>query len=119
MKYADLHIHSIYSDGAHTPEEIINFAIKNNVKCISITDHDSIGSQYVVDKYKEKIDIISGIELSAEYNDMEIHILGYYIDVTNENLIENVKILNNQRIRRVERILENLKKYNIYLELED
>ena len=43
MKYADLHIHSSYSDGAYTPEEIIDIARKNEVKYISITDHDSIG----------------------------------------------------------------------------
>ena len=47
MKYADLHIHSSYSDGAYTPEEIIDIAKKNGVKYISITDHDSIGGQYI------------------------------------------------------------------------
>ena len=47
MKYADLHIHSNYSDGVKSPEEIIKTAIKDNIKYISITDHDSISSQYV------------------------------------------------------------------------
>ena len=42
MKYADLHIHSNYSDGIKSPEEIIDSAIKDNIKYISITDHDSI-----------------------------------------------------------------------------
>ena len=86
MKYADLHIHSSCSDGAYTPEEIIEISKKNGVKCISITDHDSIGGQYVNEKDFGDIEIISGIELSAEYNEMELHILGYYIDINNERL---------------------------------
>ena len=60
MKYADLHIHSSYSDGAYTPEEIIDIARKNEVKYISITDHDSIGGQYINSKGIEDIKIISG-----------------------------------------------------------
>ena len=50
MKYADLHIHSSYSDGAYTPEEIIDIAKKNGVKYISITDHDSIGNNILMAK---------------------------------------------------------------------
>ena len=55
MKYADLHIHSNYSDGIKSPEEIINLAIEEGIKYISITDHDSIASQYIT---KNKYDNI-------------------------------------------------------------
>ena len=109
MKYADLHIHSSYSDGAYTPEEIIDIAKKNGVKYISITDHDSIGGQYINGKEVEDIEIISGIELSAEYNEMELHILGYYIDVNNERLRESVKMLNDKMFDRVQKIIPNLR----------
>ena len=70
MKYADLHIHSNYSDGIKSPEEIINIAMKKNIKYISITDHDSIASQYVINNKYEGINIIPGIELSTEYQEM-------------------------------------------------
>lgn len=119
MKYADLHIHSSYSDGAYTPEEIIDIARKNEVKCISITDHDSIGGQYINSKGIEDIKIISGIELSAEYNEMELHILGYCIDVNNERLRESVKMLNDKRLERVQKIITNLKEYDIQLEIDE
>ena len=76
MKYADLHIHSNYSDGVKSPEEIIKTAIKDNIKYISITDHDSISSQYVTKNNYKEINIIPGIELSTEYKEMELHILG-------------------------------------------
>ena len=55
MKYADLHIHSSYSDGMNSPEEIIDSAIKANIKYISITDHDSIAAQYITKNYVHRI----------------------------------------------------------------
>ena len=90
MKYADLHIHSSYSDGAYTPEEIIDIARKNEVKYISITDHDSIGGQYINSKGIEDIKIISGI-----------------------------KMLNDKRLERVQKIITNLKEYDIQLEIDE
>ena len=80
----DLHLHTTYSDGADTLVELLENAEKLKLECISITDHDSIGGQYINGKEVEDIDIISGIELSAEYNEMELHILGYCIDVNND-----------------------------------
>ena len=119
MKYADLHIHSNYSDGIKSPEEIIDSAIKDNIKYISITDHDSIAAQYITKNNYEGINIIPGIELSSEYREMELHILGYFMDIDNKELQEVVNELNTQRVKRVEEILFKLKKYDIKLELED
>ena len=119
MKYADLHIHSNYSDGVKSPEEIIKTAIKDNIKYISITDHDSISSQYVTKNNYKEINIIPGIELSTEYKEMELHILGYFMDIDNNELQELAKELNTQRIKRVEDILFKLNKYDIKLDIED
>ena len=93
MKYADLHIHSSYSDGKLTPEEIIKLSIDKGVKYISITDHDSIDSQYILEKDFKDIEIISGIELSTEIDELEIHLLGYFINHKDELLIERVNKL--------------------------
>ena len=73
MKSVDLHIHSCYSDGIYTPEQIVATAKKKGIKCISITDHDSIAAQYIVNtEYNNKeLTIIPGIELSTEYKEME------------------------------------------------
>ena len=68
MKYADLHIHSTFSDGNLTPEQILEEAKQKGVKCISITDHDSIDSQYIIKNNNSDVDIIPGIELSTEIN---------------------------------------------------
>ncbi|AYE33466.1 PHP domain-containing protein [Clostridium septicum] len=119
MKYADLHIHSNYSDGAKTPEEIIEIAKQNNVKCISITDHDCIKAQYVTKNTYNDIEVIPGIELSTEYKDLELHILGYFIDIENSTLKDVVNKLNKSRSDRIEEILLQLKKNNIHLSLEE
>ncbi len=119
MKYADLHIHSNYSDGTMSPEEIIDNAINLGVKSISITDHDSISSQYVTKNIYNDIEVIPGIEISAEFEDIELHILGYFIDINNLELINTVNKLNKERIERINEILFKLKKEDISLNIED
>lgn len=119
MKYADLHIHSNYSDGSMSPEKIIENAINLGVKSISITDHDCLSSQYVTKKIYDDIKVIPGIELSAEFEDIELHILGYFIDINNIELINTVNKLNKERIDRISEILLKLKKEGINLNIED
>lgn len=119
MKYADLHIHSSYSDGSLKPEKIIELARRRNVKCISITDHNSIVSQYITKKQVEDLEIIPGIEISTKFKEYEIHILGYYFDIENESLINALDSLYQKRIGRVEVILNKLKKIGINIGLEE
>ncbi|ENZ02300.1 hypothetical protein HMPREF1092_01535 [Clostridium thermobutyricum] len=118
MKYADLHIHSSYSDGKLTPEEIIKLSIDKGVKYISITDHDSIDSQYILEKDFKDIEIISGIELSTEINELEIHLLGYFINYKDELLIERVNKLKEERANRARKICYKLQKFDIYIDVE-
>lgn len=119
MKYADLHIHSIYSDGSLTPEEIVHVAIEKGIKVISITDHDNIGAQYITKNKYNNICIIPGVEFSTVYKDLEIHILGYFIDIDNQELIEFLDEAMNLRISRIKKILNKLKENNIHIELDD
>ncbi len=120
MKSVDLHIHSCYSDGIYTPEQIAKAATRKGIKCISITDHDSIAAQYIVNtEYNNKdLIIIPGIELSTEYKEMELHILGYFIDTENSSLKELVNNLNKQRLKRVEKILYKIELSTEYKEME-
>jgi len=86
--YADLHLHTNCSDGTDTPSELIELAIKNNVRVISITDHDSVNAYKLLldEKIPEYIELITGIELSFEINHNMLHILGYYIDIFDKGL---------------------------------
>lgn len=119
MKYADLHIHSSYSDGSLSPEEIIKKARDAGIKCISITDHDTIDSQYITRSKINDITVIPGIEFSTEYEESEIHILGYFIDINNNKLIETVNMLKSKRRARGEKIIEKLQMQDIAITLDD
>ncbi len=76
---ADLHCHSTYSDGTCTPLEIIDLAIQKRLQGLSITDHDTIGAYKEAIPYAQEkhIDLISGIEFSADHKGESVHVLGY------------------------------------------
>lgn len=119
MIYSDLHIHSSYSDGSLTPKEIIDIAIKKSVNCISITDHDTVLSQYELLERHNGIKVIPGIELSTEYNGHEVHILGYYINVYNKALLDSLDIIHKERVDRVYSIIKRLSDLNIAISVSD
>lgn len=76
----DMHVHTIYSDGEHTPSEVINFAIEAGLTTIAITDHDTVDGleEAVIAAKSAGICLIPSIEFSVDANTS--HILGYNID---------------------------------------
>ncbi len=116
---ADLHLHTTASDGAMTPSEIVDWAVKGGLEVISVTDHDTVaGLEEAREAAKSRgIKFIDGIEISA-FSVSEIHILGYNIDPKNEEFIgalENVKRL---RQERNVKIGEKLKTLGVKLDLD-
>lgn len=92
---SDLHIHTNFSDGTSTPEEVVDEAIRLGLSAIAITDHDTIQGFLRADKYNngKKLHIIPAIEISAFLDPSEIHILGYFIDIHNDALNVRAKHL--------------------------
>jgi 3',5'-nucleoside bisphosphate phosphatase len=121
MQFADLHIHSTFSDGSLTPSEILNIAIKNQICCISITDHDTILSQYEIGPNINSIRprVIPGLEISTEYNGYEVHILAYFIDIYNTLLLEMLNRIRDARIERTKYIIEELQKLDINISQDE
>lgn len=76
----DLHIHTTYSDGTDSPYEVLKNADKLGLKQIAITDHNCISGGIEAIKYADSFstDVIIGCELSCDYKDKEIHLLGYF-----------------------------------------
>ena len=106
--YADLHMHSIYSDGTDTPEELVKIAKKNKVSVISLTDHDTIEGQTELMKEAKKhgMDVIPGVEISTSVDGLRIHILGYFIDLQNQELKNYLKEMADARTQNTREILE-------------
>jgi predicted metal-dependent phosphoesterase TrpH len=83
------HMHSCYSDGTDTPEQLIKLAIGHGVKSIALTDHETvegIGS-FLAAAEGTDLEAIPGVEISATLGQTYMHILGYGVDVKNIQLL--------------------------------
>jgi hypothetical protein len=121
IKEYDLHSHTIESDGTYTPEELVKRAKGIGLKGIAITDHDTIAG---LNSGKKKaievgIDFIEGIEFSCQDGDLEVHILGYFLNTSDEVLKKELEKLIKIREERNIKILEKLQKYKIKLTMEE
>lgn len=99
-KIIDLHVHTSFSDGKYSPQEVIDTAIKNGVKVLAIADHDTIDaySNELFEYAKENgLIIIPAVEISTKINKCGIHVLGYNIDLENEEFRNKLKTFRNIR----------------------
>ena len=118
----DLHTHTTFSDGDNTPEELVNIAINNGVGTLAITDHNTTDGLKVINKeqYKDKIQIINGIELSSYSKTGRLHILGLGIDIYNSELNRKIEMKKSYSINKLITILEQIKRdYHIVFSEED
>lgn len=93
MKLADMHIHSLYSDGSYTPEEILRRAKENGVGLISVCDHNVVqGTLETVQlAHGSGIQVIPGVEIDAMHEGTDIHILCYGAALTDEALLSRIR----------------------------
>lgn len=105
----DLHIHSEYSDGEWTPEEIISDAQKKKLTAIAITDHDAIqGYQEAKKLLPSDLNLISGIELNTDGVHGELHILGYNFDPEHPSLQSHISWRTQERKEWGKKIVDRL-----------
>lgn len=118
---ADLHTHTHYSDGYHTPEELIQKAKEAGLSYLAITDHDNVDAiDEAIEFGKEySVEIIPGVEISAEHNGRETHILAYYFDHKNEELLDYLQNFRRERMKRAVKIVEKLNELDVPLKLDD
>lgn len=119
---ADLHIHTTASDGFLSPEETVNQAIYAGLTHIALTDHDTVNGLLSLQKAGHtsngKISIIPGIEFSTDLPQHEVHILGYFIDIFNNELRHELEIITTSRFKRLERIISRLKKLGYHVDYQ-
>ena len=117
---ADLHMHTICSDGAFSPYELVKKTKSLGLSIISITDHDSVAAIPDAIEFGKEfgVEVISGVELSASFDDKEVHILGYFVDYKSQRLIDYLTFFRHERIKRAERIVEKLNNLHVPLRIE-
>ncbi len=122
----DLHIHTYYSDGVFSPEKIVDTAIDVGLQVIALTDHDNILSYGVAKDYlkkqgiEDKLEIIQGVEINTLYKNYEVHILGYFMDTSNSDFQNLLKVQQQARVKQTKEIIALLaKKEGIKIKYED
>lgn len=118
---ADLHCHSLFSDGSFSPEELVAQAKKNGLDGLALTDHDTFDGFDDLEKAAKQVGlpVISGAEFSTKFLDLSVHVLSYSFDLSDPSLNEFVKNQEQRREQRVLDFLTLLKKEGINLSLEE
>ncbi|HHX02218.1 MAG TPA: PHP domain-containing protein [Firmicutes bacterium] len=106
---ADLHLHTIASDGSWSLGELIDKAKALGLTTIAITDHDTVDAFRSQKAWHQgNLEVITGVEFSTEFHNHEIHILGYYIDINNPSLLAVLQQLQAERELRAQAMVERL-----------
>lgn len=122
MSYkADFHVHSYYSDGTMSPVELVTYFNDQKYDMISITDHDGISGIHDAKIAGEalKMAVISGVEFSTEHEGYELHLLGYYFDHENPELLAKCAELKKNRRERNQRLLDKLAEMGYEMSLDE
>lgn len=121
MTTFDLHVHTTASDGHFTPKEVIDKAKIMGLKAIAITDHDTTAgiAEALSTAINKDIIVIPGIELSSDYNDKEVHILGYFMDYNDTQFQDVLKIFRNDRKERADKMVRKLNKLGYEITFND
>jgi len=116
----DLHVHTTASDGNLSPAEVVRAAKAAGLEAIAITDHDTVaGLAEALDAgRREGLDVLTGVELSADLPGSTMHILGYEIDPTDPALLDALSRIRRDRDERNPRILARLAEMGMPLEAE-
>lgn len=117
-KNIDLHLHSNFSDGLSSPEELALLVKKADVRLAALTDHDTVAGteRFLRSALELGFTAIPGIEFSAKHEGKELHILGYGIDIHNEELLSAIEELRKTREKRAPLIIEKLNKLGFALD---
>ncbi len=121
MKIADLHLHTNFSDGTFTPEELVLNAQNKGLACIALTDHDTVEgcARAAAAAAAVQMEFIPGSELTAEYDDTEVHILGYFLDTQNRTLLDEIAKFQTVRQQRIHEMVARINELGVPLQVAD
>lgn len=118
----DLHAHTIYSDGGLTPIALVMRAHELGLKTLAVTDHDNVSAIEVatIKGAELGVEIIPGIELTSYVDEnLDLHILGYFINRKDRHLNERLEFYKKQREAKSKKVVENLKKLGFKIDFNE
>jgi predicted metal-dependent phosphoesterase TrpH len=117
----DLHIHSTFSDGTLAPAALVTLAKAKRLTAISITDHDTMEGvdEAMSAGRKAGLEVVPGIEISAVFGQLHVHLLGYYVDQSDRQLRSALEDIQVARLGRNQKIMEKLQSLGVPVTLEE
>jgi predicted metal-dependent phosphoesterase TrpH len=118
--FADLHLHTHFSDGTYSPEQMVAQARLQRLSALALTDHDTVeGCERTAAACAEAhIEFIAGTELTAEQEGNELHILGYLVETENERLLTEMARFQTVRQERIREMVARLNQIHVPLTTE-
>src|SRR5947209_286224 len=117
---ADLHVHTTCSDGSYTPAEVVDLGRRSGLAAVAITDHDTLsGVAPAVEAAAGQIEVIAGVEITAEDAGREIHLLGYFVCTDDRPLGAALDKLRDHRRERFRGMVERLRDRGVSVEEEE
>ena len=115
--FADLHLHTHFSDGTYTPEELVAQGQRHGLAVLALTDHDTVEgcSPMAAACELAGMEFIPGTELTAEEGGNELHLLGYFLDTENAKLLAEIAKFQAVRQNRIREMVARLNAHKIPL----
>ncbi len=110
MKYIDLHVHSNASDGSYAPAEVVRQAKEGGLAAMALTDHDTVDglAEAVAAGRRLGVEVIPGVEISAQFPGGTMHIVGLFIEYHDGLLDARLAVLKQARLDRNPQIIKKL-----------
>ncbi|MCS7177269.1 MAG: PHP domain-containing protein [Candidatus Kapabacteria bacterium] len=121
MIVADLHVHSVYSDGVLRPEELVRQAAARGLQWLAITDHDTVAGYEEAFRAGQRfgVTVLAALEVSCYELGQELHVLGYGVQPDDIRLHQHAQQAQERRLRRMERMLRRCRHLGLHVTLED
>ncbi len=121
MTRVDFHMHTTHSDGSYAPAELIRYCKVKGLGCVSVTDHDTMSSFEECDKEARElgIELIPGVEISAQFEPGTLHILGFFLDRHQPKLKAVLDEIQKARRERNPQIIQKLNALGIEISMKE
>lgn len=119
--FADLHLHTNFSDGTYTPEELAAQAARFAFKAVALTDHDTVEgcARMGVACQAAGIEFIPASELTSDMQGRELHLLAYFLDPSNPRLLKELSKFQEVRQQRIRDMVARINQHGIPLQVDD
>jgi predicted metal-dependent phosphoesterase TrpH len=115
----DLHLHTIHSDGQYTPAQVVELGRRCGLSALALTDHDTLGGVTAARVAAgSALEVVSGVEITAEHRGREVHLLGYFVRLDFAPLQDALAAVRRRRVERFQAMVERLRASGVSLDEE-